>query len=423
MLWGFFALLTLSVFLSSTVAGLCSVGRKDFSVVWNMPTARCDRRFGVSLPLERYGIIHNSGQRFVGENISLYYKQRLGLYPYVSRKGKRMNGGIPQLGDLQTHLAITEGQLQLLMRRSFSGLAVLDWESWRPLWSRNFGSKQVYHRLSKELVRQKHPEMSKKEVTALAASEFDQAARAFMEETLRLGSHVCPRGQWGFYGFPSCYNNHGIKEDSYTGRCKPGTEALNDKLAFLWQRSTALYPSVYVQRGLAGRPNTRLMVRHRVLEALRVASQHAADSQPPPVLPYARVAFTRTLQFLNQTDLEHTLGESAALGAAGVVLWGSQNFAKSKRQCLLLRNYINSVLGVYLEHLRRGVTRCSESLCHANGRCVRRNPHSDHMIPLLDTTSEFDHELSSDFKCICYAGWSGEQCEQNTTPERSLQHS
>lgn len=31
-----------------------------------------------------------------------------------------------------------------------------------------------------------------------------------------------------------------------------------------------------------------------------------------------------------QTDLEHTLGESAALGASGVVLWGELSFAKSK---------------------------------------------------------------------------------------------
>lgn len=31
-----------------------------------------------------------------------------------------------------------------------------------------------------------------------------------------------------------------------------------------------------------------------------------------------------------QTDLEHTLGESAALGAAGVVLWGESKFARSE---------------------------------------------------------------------------------------------
>lgn len=34
--------------------------------------------------------------------------------------------------------------------------------------------------------------------------------------------------------------------------------------------------------------------------------------------------------FCVQTDLVHTLGESAALGAAGVVLWGELRFAKSK---------------------------------------------------------------------------------------------
>lgn len=31
-----------------------------------------------------------------------------------------------------------------------------------------------------------------------------------------------------------------------------------------------------------------------------------------------------------QMDLEHTLGESASLGAAGVVLWGELKFAKNK---------------------------------------------------------------------------------------------
>lgn len=36
------------------------------------------------------------------------------------------------------------------------------------------------------------------------------------------------------------------------------------------------------------------------------------------------------LRLFVQTDLEHTLGESAALGAAGVVLWGDLKFAKSE---------------------------------------------------------------------------------------------
>ncbi|KAI4883095.1 hypothetical protein NFI96_011973 [Prochilodus magdalenae] len=423
MFWGSISLLTFSMFLSSPVAGLESAGMQGFLVVWNMPTARCERRFGISLPLQQYGIIHNPGQRFLGKNISLFYERRLGLYPRINRMGEHVNGGIPQLADLKTHLAVTKEQLQSFLGRSFNGLAVLDWEAWRPLWSRNFGVKQIYQKLSKELVRQKHPEMSEIKVTLTAAMEFEQAAKNIMEETLQLGLREHPNGLWGFYGFPNCYNYNGIKEKGYTGQCKAVTKYMNDRLDFLWQHSTALYPSVYVQRGLAGNPNTRLMVRHRVLEALRVASQHAPQSPPPPVLPYARVAFTRTVEFLKKRDLDFTIGESAALGAAGVVLWSNLDFAKSKHQCLLLRDYITSVLGVYVNALRQGVARCSEIACHANGRCIRRDPHSDHLIPLLETTGDFNHGLWSEFKCLCNEGWSGEQCEKTTTVKSKKQPS
>lgn len=48
---------------------------------------------------------------------------------------------------------------------------------------------------------------------------------------------------------------------------------------------------------------------------------------------------------LLQTDLVNTIGESAALGAAGVVLWGSMQYASSKvapTGLLAFRNHINT---------------------------------------------------------------------------------
>ncbi|XP_062854822.1 hyaluronidase-3 [Trichomycterus rosablanca] len=421
--WPFTPLIPLLTF---TVLHCCPalgsvIKKQAFSVVWNMPTSKCQRLYGVSLPLSQHGIIHNVKQRFLGENISLFYERRLGLYPYIGPDGLRVNGGLPQLGDLDAHLAVMDGQIHALMRKHFSGLAVLDWEKWQPLWVRNYGDRKTYGFLSRLLVRQRHPEMSEKEVTKLAMAEFEQAAKAYMVESLRLGVKNRPRGLWGFYGFPGCYNYHGSRKLGYTGQCKPRTKAMNDRLAFLWQQSTALYPSVYVPQALAGHPNTRLMVRYRVLEAMRVATQHARGCSKIPVLPYARVAFIRTLHFLNQTDLENTLGEIAALGAAGVVLWGDLGFAKSKHQCVLLRDYISSVLGVYVDALHQKVTRCSKSMCSGHGRCTRRDPHSSHMIPLLEHGSEPDHGLMSNFTCMCYEAWSGKRCEKNNMAKKRSQ--
>ncbi|XP_056319503.1 hyaluronidase-3-like isoform X1 [Danio aesculapii] len=395
------------------------VGRRGFQVIWNVPTARCQRRYGVSLPLQQYNIIHNSHQRFQGQNMSIFYQRRLGLYPYISHEGVKVNGGLPQEGYLKAHLSLAEVEIREKLRSSFSGLAVLDWEAWEPVWKWNFGTRIVYRKLSKKLVRWEHPDMSEEEVKSKAKVDFELAARQFMEETLRLGLRLCPEGLWGFYGFPSCYNNNGQGQNGYTGKCHNGTEILNDRLGFLWQQSTALYPSIYLWRKLAGHPHAQLMVRHRILEALRVASQHSPGSEPLPVLPYTRVAFIHSLTFLNQTDLEHTLGESAALGAAGVVLWGELSFAKSKHQCTLLHDYLSSVLGEYITALRAGVRNCSERLCNAQGRCSRWDPHSHHMIPLNGAHDALSlSDMRSKFKCVCYEGWSGEKCERRISEEQ-----
>lgn len=45
---------------------------------------------------------------------------------------------------------------------------------------------------------------------------------------------------------------------------------------------------------------------------------------------YTHTNLLATVCVCVQTDLVHTLGESAALGAPGVVLWGELKFAKSK---------------------------------------------------------------------------------------------
>ncbi|XP_026223743.1 hyaluronidase-3 [Anabas testudineus] len=400
---------------------------RPFVVVWNMPTAHCHRLYNIHLDLGDFDIVANRRQKFQGQNITIFYRDRLGKYPYLSRDGRKVNGGIPQLGDLAAHLSLTVTQMSRLLQPDFAGLAIIDWEEWRPLWETNFGSKMEYRRLSKLLVRQERPELSDRAMTSIARQNFEESAQKFMKETLQSAVSGRPNGLWGFYGFPACFNKKKRKADErYTGRCRGRTRQQNDRLSWLWSQSTALYPSIYLPQRLAGSTDAALMVRHRLLEALRVASlwPHGNSNHATPVLPYARLAFARRLNFLNKTDLVHTLGESASLGAAGVVLWGELKFAKSKHQCILLRDYIQNVLGPFIQSLRSDTQRCSLQLCHSNGRCARRHPRSGHMVSSgyensLLTSSSGIKSFHNHFMCQCYPGWTGQECQEKMTDEEN----
>lgn len=140
--------------------------------------------------------------------MTIFYRDRLGKYPYVSQKGMKVNGGIPQLGDLSAHFSLAKMQLSSLLKPNFKGLAVIDWEEWQPLWERNYGAKMVYRLLSKLLARQERPDLSERAITSLAKKRFEASAQKYMEETLRSAVKDHPKGFWGFYGFPVCSNKH-----------------------------------------------------------------------------------------------------------------------------------------------------------------------------------------------------------------------
>ncbi|KAM6924899.1 hyaluronidase-3 [Xenentodon cancila] len=416
------------VFVSKTRPTVAAAGPvlqdQPFVVVWNMPTANCEKRHNIQLDLEDLDIVVNRKQRFQGEQMTIFYRDRLGRYPYISHDGRMVNGGIPQLGDLAAHLSDTVTQLSTSLQPDFSGVGVIDWEEWHPLWGNNYGTKIEYRRLSKMLVRQERPDLEEKAVTSLSRQQFENSAEMFMEETLRVAVKLRPSGFWGFYGFPSCFNKQKRKTDkTYTGRCRKGTKQQNDQLSWLWTQSTALYPSIYLPQRLAGSEDAALMVRHRLLESLRVASvwRHGNNSNhATPVLPYARLAFTHTLDFLNKTDLEHTLGESASLGTAGVVLWGELKFSKSKKQCIILKNYIHNTLGPFIKSLRSDTKRCSLQLCHGNGRCARKRQGCARRLSsapaLASDSAKYFHKH---FLCQCFPGWNGQNC-QDKRHQRAL---
>ncbi|XP_069574818.1 hyaluronidase PH-20-like [Brachyistius frenatus] len=393
-----------------------------FVTIWNAPTDECQQ---LHIPLETAAFQAVTTPAAVpGQFLTIFYEDRLGLYPKVnSIKQKRYRGAVPQNGNLTEHLAKAQSQIDHdISQDSSPGLAVIDWESWRPLWDQNWGSKRIYQTLSIANAMQMAPFLSSKEISKLAKSQFQNAGRSFMEKTISLGIGERPSRRWGFYLFPDCYN-YGWEKPGYTGMCSTKTQKQNNQLLWLWERSTALFPSIYLHLTLRNSPRAALYVRNRVQEALRVA---ALPKRPytVPIYVYSRPLYRDQTQiFLSQADLVSTVGESAALGASGVVMWGGTKDYNNKAACQSLSEYLTSTFNPYVANVTAAAMLCSEVLCQGKGRCVRKSYDSPHYLHLNPT---YFHILRADrkyvaiglpsaadlnawgenFTCQCYAGWS-----------------
>lgn len=258
--------------------------------------------------------IHNVSRFFSGEQITILYDP--GLFPAMFKNATvamsvvRRNGGVPQAGDLAAHLRRFQHELDELMPDpQNAGLAIIDFESWRPVYRQNFGTLQPYQELSVDLVREQQQNNNtisndnsksdtlddplsatdnaaiEKRVRTEATHQFQTAARAFMLETLRVAQRLRPNAQWGYYGLPFCFNLH-------KATCAPYISDENDTMRWLFEAAQVVYPSVYwTERFDAS--NRVGMVRGRIAEALRVAGPQKK------VLAYHRYVFADTGRYLS----------------------------------------------------------------------------------------------------------------------------
>ncbi|XP_036724548.1 hyaluronidase-3 isoform X4 [Balaenoptera musculus] len=149
-------------------------------------------------------------------------------------------------------------------------------------------------------------------------------------------------------------------------------------------------------------------VRYRLEEAFRVAL--TGHPHPLPVLAYARLTHRSSGRFLSQDELVQTIGVSAALGAAGVVLWGDLSFSSSEEECWHLHDYLVSTLGPYVINVTRAAMACSHQRCHGHGRCAWQDPGQlEVFLHLEPDGSPGDWES---FSCRCYWGWAGPTCQE-----------
>nr|XP_060632124.1 hyaluronidase-like [Anolis sagrei ordinatus] len=404
---------------------------KAFIVVWNAPTEQCRLRFNVSLDLNIFSVLSNPNETLSGPTVTIFYHTRLGYYPYFNDNGDSINGGIPQNQSIIKHLNKAKSDIDhVITMKKFQGLGVIDWENWRPQWDRNWGNKTIYKNKSLELVRKRHPHWPKNAVHKAAKEEFENAGKNFMNSTLSLAENMRPSGLWGYYLYPDCYNyDYKTKRNTYTGKCPDIASSRNDLLLWLWKESTALYPSIYLDKRLKSSPNSLKFVHYRVKEAIRIASIARKD-YALPVFVYSRPFYAYTFQALTEIDLVHTIGESASLGAAGVVLWGSIQYANSYENCLTVKKYVDGPLGHYIMNVTSAAKLCSKVLCKKNGRCIRKNSESFDYLHLHPQSFKIRFSKATNkvsvvgklkrkdkaamkekFMCQCYQGWTGKYCE------------
>ncbi|NWX84801.1 HYALP Hyaluronidase, partial [Nothoprocta ornata] len=405
------------------------ISNSPFISIWNAPTELCAERTGVQLDMDFFSLTGSTLKTSVGQNITLFYPDRLGYYPYKNEiTGEAVNGGLPQLSVLENHLKKAKEDIQFYIPSDEQiGLAVIDWENWRPVWIRNWGSKDIYRQESIELVQQRDLSLSEAEARTIAKLEFETAAKSIMLESLKLGIAMKPNRLWGYYLYPDCYNyDYKQNPHNYTGTCLDIEIARNNELNWLWEKSTALYPSIYLETALRSSRNARAFVRNRVQEAIRI-SYVSNSTHPLPVFVYTRPVFTDVYEeYLSQEDLVNTIGESAALGASGIVIWGDLNLTQNKNTCRTLDNYLRGTLTPYLINVTMAMKICSQVLCQDLGACARKKWNSSDYLHLnsenivIQMTKDGKYTLQGQptfqdlqmfiekFECRCYAGYSCE---------------
>ncbi|XP_008295933.1 hyaluronidase-2 [Stegastes partitus] len=345
---------------------------QPFIIFWGIRDSSCSGRPDPrSFGMEREG------------RVAVFYRDSLGNYPYFVDKDTPVNGGLPQHTRLDSHLQKTQQDLEAaLPAPRYLGLGVLRWAEWVPQWSRNQEKQATYQEASRNLLRSFFPSWTPEEVEKWSKVDFEAAAQSVMMETLREVKRLRPKALWGMSPYPSCYNNSPAQTTlaNYTGQCPAAEMALNDELLWLWKRSSALYPLLTLDKLQSGTAGARRYLSSQIKEALRVSSLAGAEFDLP-VFPLVKSVYASTNTPLSQADLVSTIGESAAMGTAGVVFW-ERSETKTERECQGLAEFVRKVLGPYSVNVTTATRLCSASLCQGKGRCVRQNPESSAYLHL-----------------------------------------
>ncbi|XP_034951790.1 LOW QUALITY PROTEIN: hyaluronidase-like [Chelonus insularis] len=319
-----------------------------FQVYWNVPTFMC-HQYGIffNQVFDNFEIIQNSNDTFLGNNIAILYDP--GFFPALLKNSNGTiyirNGGVPQEGNLHKHLEMFKAHVQEQVDYNFSGLGIIDFESWRPIFRQNWGSLAHYRDYSYKIEEKRHPFMNEKIIKRLATKRFEDFAKIFMEETINLAKYLRPNAYWSYYGYPQCFN---LTPKQPNTQCDNQLRKENDEISWLWERENALLPSIYFPRDLDVKTKVGL-INGRLNEAWRIAKKFKPQ---PKILPYFWYKYRDSQDtFLSYNDLIHGFQEILNQKVNGFVIWGSSNDVNTQQKCFELRNYLNNILGPLVKQM------------------------------------------------------------------------
>ena len=274
------------------------------------------------------------------------------------------------LGNLSRHLEVVEQSLVGTMAKEYGGLAVLDYESPRPLWDKyenEWEAVQVpYRQRARELAGAAHSTWSTEQIEAASRTAYEAALKMWMLATLGAVRRHAPRALAGFYGFPERYTEPPFCETAERGR-------LTDQLVWMFNASSAIFPSVYLlYEGGVEVPVefNAAYIRSNVAAAVRVAQK----SQP--VWAYS-MFYYHTSKLHKESSQHNVSGQGHGdlreeflgayqAGAAGTVIWGNDADRGADTRSEIWAEQLHMVAkDFFVEQCN-----CSSTMCQRKGKCV-----------------------------------------------------
>jgi len=211
------------------------------------------------------------------------------------------------------------------------------------------------------LVRQKAPGLNTSAAAALAAAEFNAAAKAFWLATIEVAQSTRPDCHWGFYGKPET-------EDIVPPFVDAFDRQVGDAFQWMFDASTAIFPSTYMHynsttcRTVGGyNASTCATYNLRYVEAITREAQRVNAARGPgrkklKVLPWVWYRYISDhLTLLEPADMHTALAGPGLAGADGLLFyedglsWGPS--PKQKAENKIDQEFIDEVVGPTAEAL------------------------------------------------------------------------